>query len=252
MPGLRRGQGRFRHAGVGSRLRGGLPPVRDNETMDPIAIVGSGLAGYTVAREFRKRDSNTPLLMVTHDDGDFYSKPMLSNAFAQGKAPAQLVTTPGDAMAGQLNMTLLKRTRVLRIDTQAWRIETTRGDYGYGQLLLALGADTIRLPLGGNAAQDVLSVNDLADYTRFRRAVKDARSVAIIGAGLIGCEFANDLAAAGYAVTVIDPTGYPLASLLPEAAGRSLLEPLAGGAVALRPLGGGGGSSRRWLPADAG
>ena len=52
-------------------------------------------------------------------------------------------------------------------------------------------------------------------------------SIAIMGGGLIGCEFANDLAAAGYAVSVIDPGAYPLASLMPEQAGRQLLEPLA-------------------------
>jgi rubredoxin-NAD+ reductase len=51
--------------------------------------------------------------------------------------------------------------------------------------------------------------------------------IAIMGGGLIGCEFANDLASAGYAVTVIDPGAYPLASLMPEQAGKQLLEPLA-------------------------
>jgi rubredoxin-NAD+ reductase len=201
---------------------------------DPIIIVGSGLGGYTVARELRKLDRQTPLVMVTQDSGDFYSKPMLSNALAQRKSPAQLVTTPADGMAGQLDVTLLKGTRVTGIDTASRRIATPLGDYRYGALVLALGADPIRLPLAGDAAESVLSVNDLADYARFRAAVGNAHRVAVIGAGLIGCEFANDLAGAGYAVTVIDPTAYPLASLLPEAAGRSLVAPLESVGVAWR------------------
>jgi rubredoxin-NAD+ reductase len=81
--------------------------------------------------------------------------------------------------------------------------------------------------LQGDAADAVVSVNDLADYTKFRGAIVSAKQVAIIGGGLIGCEFANDLAAAGYAVTLIDPTAYPLSSLMPEQAGQQLLEPLA-------------------------
>jgi len=50
--------------------------------MHPIVIVGSGLAGYTLLKEIRKRDTATPVTLVTADDGAFYSKPSLSNAFA--------------------------------------------------------------------------------------------------------------------------------------------------------------------------
>ncbi|MCZ7654666.1 MAG: FAD-dependent oxidoreductase [Rhodocyclaceae bacterium] len=104
----------------------------------------------------------------------------------------------------------------------------------YSRLVLALGADPIRLALAGDAADAVLSVNDLADYARFREALKEARGVAILGAGLIGCEFANDLAAAGHAVTVLDPAAWPLASLLPQPAGEALLSPLAALGVSWR------------------
>ena len=59
-----------------------------------LIIVGAGLAGWTTAREFRKLDTTTQLMLVTADSGDFYAKPSLSNAFAQGRLPAQLVSTP--------------------------------------------------------------------------------------------------------------------------------------------------------------
>src|SRR5690606_14330589 len=56
--------------------------------MQPIIIIGAGLAAYTFAREFRKLDKATPLVLITADDGGFYSKPMLSNALAQRQEPA--------------------------------------------------------------------------------------------------------------------------------------------------------------------
>lgn len=195
--------------------------------MKPIVVLGSGLAGYTLVRELRKLDREVAITLVSRDSGDFYSKPMLSNAFAQGKDATALVNTAAADMARQLNITLLQHTEMLGIDRQRKQLQTSAGVIEYGSLVLALGADPIRLPLQGNAADAVLSVNDLADYARFRATLVSARQVAIIGGGLIGCEFANDLASAGYAVTVIDPTAYPLSGLMPEQAGKQLLEPLA-------------------------
>ncbi len=58
----------------------------------PVVVIGAGLAGWTTVREFRKLDRTTPVTLVTGDSGDFYAKPSLSNAFAQGRLPAQLVT----------------------------------------------------------------------------------------------------------------------------------------------------------------
>ena len=51
----------------------------------PLVIVGTGLAGYNLAREWRKLDSSTPLLLITSDDGRSYSKPMLSTGFGSAK-----------------------------------------------------------------------------------------------------------------------------------------------------------------------
>ena len=57
--------------------------------MNPIVIIGSGMAGYTLLREFRKRDADTPVTVITADDGRVYSKPNLSNALAQRRMPGQ-------------------------------------------------------------------------------------------------------------------------------------------------------------------
>ena len=188
--------------------------------MNPIVIIGTGLAGYTVAREFRKLDKATPLLIITADDGGFYSKPMLSNAFAQGKQAAQLVTQSVEKMAEQVAATVLTKTTVNHIDTANKTLATSAGNFNYEKLVVATGAKPIRLDIAGNAADQVLSVNDIADYAAFREQIArlpHPAKVAILGAGLIGCEFADDLAGAGHQVTLIDPNPMPLAALAPAA-----------------------------------
>ncbi|MDH2917349.1 MAG: FAD-dependent oxidoreductase [Gallionella sp.] len=195
--------------------------------MSPIVVLGSGLAGYTVIRELRKLNRDIPITLVSRDSGDYYSKPMLSNAFVQHKDAASLALTPAAEMAKQLDIQLLAHTEVGAIHRADKRLDTTSGTLHYDKLVLALGADPIRIPLQGDAANEVMSVNDLADYAKLREALNGVKSIAIMGGGLIGCEFANDWVAAGYAVTVIDPGAYPLASLMPEQAGKQLLQPLA-------------------------
>jgi len=202
--------------------------------MEPVIIVGSGLAGYTVAREFRKHDKTTQIIMITQDNGDFYSKPMLSNAFAQKKTPEQLVSSPAATMVEQINMTLLAGAKLNGIDLAKRQVDTSLGRYDYSRLVLALGADAVRLPFGGDAADEILSVNDLGDYAHFRKKVSSAKRVVVIGAGLIGCEFANDLLAAGIAPTVVDPMSHPLTALLPESAGFAVKSALQAAGVEWR------------------
>ena len=194
--------------------------------MTPVIIVGTGLAGYTLAREFRKLDTETPLHIITADDGRFYSKPMLSSALSKGTQPEQLATADSAKMAADLNATIWTETRVSAIDSTAHTLKARNETLRYSQLVLALGADPVRPPLEGDAASEVYAVNDLADYTRFRQALAGKKRVAIIGAGLIGCEFANDLQAAGFQVEVIGSAQTPLDRLIPAQAGHALAKGL--------------------------
>src|SRR3569832_25313 len=161
--------------------------------MPPIVIVGSGLAGYTLLKEIRKRDTSTPVTLVTADDGAFYSKPNLSNALAAGRSAAALAGATAEKMAADQQATVLTHTRVTAIDTQNQRVHTGSGALDYGKLVLALGADPIPHGLSGNGTAAVLAVNDLADYAVFRDALDGKKRVTVRGGGLIGCEFANDL-----------------------------------------------------------
>ncbi|QWE21885.1 FAD-dependent oxidoreductase [Polynucleobacter sp. AP-Jannik-300A-C4] len=187
-----------------------------------IVIIGSGLAGFTVIRELRKLDKAVPITLVTREPGYFYSKPMLSTALASNKSAEQLVSSNAEGMATQLEITILDDLDVTEINTASQTIETSKGSIPYGKLVLGLGADQIRLPLQGNAAKEVITVNDLEEYAQFRKAIAGKKRIVILGAGLIGCEFANDLVLGSYEVDVIDLAPQALGRLLPEAAAQAL------------------------------
>ena len=204
----------------------------------PVVIVGAGLAAWTTARELRKRDAAVPIVLVTQDSGDFYAKPTLSNAFGQKRSPQQLVTTAAADMAANLHVQLHAHSTVQSMDTAARTLELVQAGavqtLAYGQLVLATGAHPIRIPMQGDAADAVHSVNHLDDLRRLHadlhalpaRAQGQAATVLVMGAGLIGCEFANDLLLAGYAVHVVDLSPRPLAALLPAPAGEQLRQAL--------------------------
>ena len=187
----------------------------------PLVILGTGLAGYTLAREFRKHDDGFPLTLVTRDSGGFYSKPTLSNALANHKTPAQLQSKTAAQMAADLQADIRTRSEVISINAAAHQISLADGScLDYDRLVIAWGADPFRPPMAGDGADDVLSVNDLDDYKHFHAGLAQAKSIVVIGAGLIGCEFANDLAAIQIKTTLIDPAAWPLSRLLPETAGK--------------------------------
>ena len=145
---------------------------------------------------------------------------MLSNALATGKTPASLLNSSAEHMADQMKAMICPYSRVISIDPLNKNLVLQNGKkLNYDQLVLALGADQIRLPLEGDGIEEILSINDLDDYHRFRDALVIKKEIAILGAGLIGCEFANDLAVAGYRVHVIDISAQPLGRLLPQAGG---------------------------------
>ncbi len=200
--------------------------------MEPIVIIGSGMAGYGLLRELRKLDRETPVTVITADEGAPYAKPSLSNALAAGKTPEQLANQTAAQIGVSMNAQVLTHTRVIRIDTAARQVETDQGNVPYSRLALALGADPIAHGVAGPAAEKILSVNDLGDYTRFRAALTGKKKVAILGGGLIGCEFANDLVAAGYEAAVVHLGAAPLERMLPAPIAQRLGEALAEAGVA--------------------
>lgn len=190
--------------------------------MQPIIIVGSGMAGYTLAREFRKLNAEQALVMICSDDAVNYAKPTLSNALVGKKAPEQIALGDAEKMSAQLNMQIIHHATVTSISADQHQLTYTKDGQAenliYSKLILAVGANPIRLAISGDGADDIHVVNSLIDYREFRSKLdlKQDKRVVILGAGLIGCEFANDLQNTGHQATVIDLAPQPLGRLLPE------------------------------------
>ncbi len=190
--------------------------------VDPVVIIGSGLAAYNLAKEFRKLDATTPLMMISRDDGSHYYKPNLSAGLTHDKTPDDLVMGYHQQVAAELSLTLKSFTEVTAMDTAAKTIHMGPVRQRYSRLVLATGAGVIRPPLAGDGAPLMHSVNDLLDYRAYRGDLVGASKVVIIGAGLIGCEFTNDLLNFGLEVEVVDTFDHCMPALLPEVAARAV------------------------------
>ena len=194
--------------------------------MHPIIIIGSGMAGYTLAREYRKLNSDQAVIMISADDAANYAKPTISNALSANKHPSTMALADAEKMAQQLNIQILKHSRVLAIDAAQHQIqiqnEHNEQTLDYAKLVLAVGAAPIRLPIAGDGFDDIKAVNSLIDYAQFRDRLDQCaqKRVTILGAGLIGCEFANDLQQTGHQITVVDLAPQALGRLLPTHAAQ--------------------------------
>ncbi|EPR7485358.1 FAD-dependent oxidoreductase [Vibrio alginolyticus] len=198
-------------------------PVFSN---DPIVIIGSGHSGYQLAAALRAQSETVAITVFTADDGALYSKPALSNALVMNKDGDALQSESALEWESRLNIRVYPHTRVEQINRANSTLLTSIGKYAYSRLVLATGASPIEIPIEGDRSW-VMSVNDLVDYCRFRAELQDKKRIAILGDGLIGCEFANDLIESGYEVTVIGLGQWPMERLIPQQLGESLQSALA-------------------------
>ena len=194
-------------------------PAIDSQT---IVVIGSGLAAYSFVRELRKLDAETPVLIISQDDAHSYSKPMLSTGFTKNKSADELSMADPGKMAAQLKASIRNFTTVTKIDPEHSSIYIDDEVIVYSKLVLALGAKVNKLSFPGSDLSKVVSINDLMDYRHFRSSLKPQQHVLIMGAGLIGCEYANDLLIGDHKVTVVDPAKTAMHGLIPSEAGDSL------------------------------
>ncbi len=194
----------------------------------PFVVIGTGLAGYNLVKELRKLAPEQEIIMITADDGRNYSKPMLSTGFGKNKSADELAMGSAADMAAQLNIVIRTHTSVTKIDTANHKVFVGEEPIGYSKLVLAWGAEAIRPRMEGDGADRVFSINDLEDYASFRAIVDGKKRVLVMGAGLIGCEFANDMVNGGFEVEVVAPCEHILPTLLPTEAAHAVQEGLEG------------------------
>lgn len=191
-----------------------------------IVIIGAGHAGYQLVKEIRKLNHEISILLLCADSGDYYSKPLLSNGFSKGKTAEALVQKTAAEMAVEYQIQIHPSCEVHEIATDRQVLHSSYGDIGYQQLVLATGASALTPPLPAAAFDISQPINDLADYQRFLAHCQGKTDICILGAGLVGIEYANDLASAGYQVSVIALEQHPLAQLMPAALGDKLTQAL--------------------------
>jgi len=194
----------------------------------PVIVVGSGLAGYNLVKELRKLDPARDIMIITADDGRNYSKPMLSTGFGKNKTADDLAMASAADMAEQLRIVIRTNTRVTNIDAASKTVFVGEEPIQYSKLVLAWGAEAVSPRMEGDAGDCIFSINDLEDYAKFRAAAEGKNRVLIMGAGLIGAEFANDMSAGGFEVDVVAPSEQLLPSLLPTEAASAVQSGLEG------------------------
>lgn len=197
-----------------------------------IVIVGGGFAAQQLVRTLRKRDGEVPIRLVTADSGDEYSKPDLSHVVSRASSSAAMVRLRGCEFAEQQRIVLQPHCRVEAIDRERACLRTPQGEIPYGQLVLATGARARRPDVPGSEL--MVTLNSLAEYAAVETRLARARRVLVLGAGLIGCELAMDLASAGREVTLVDLAPSLLPSLLPAPLVQPLQQALLDAGVTLR------------------
>lgn len=188
---------------------------------EQIIIVGAGLAGWSAAENIRRLDLNRPITIISACEANVYHKPELSVAFSRQRTPDQLVKESAIDKAKRLNVQLVIHCFVTGINVQAKMIRTTRGMFSYHKLILAQGAQSF-LP-APFSPKTCWRINNLDHWKALSNQLNSEVSIALVGAGMIGCELAEDLASSGHRVHLIERNAYPLSTLLPTYAGQKLV-----------------------------
>ena len=198
------------------------------ESSKGIVIIGAGLAGWHVIDAIRAKDKDIPITLITADSGDRYHKPMLTMAISQKKSAADLVRATGVDAAEAANIKLLANTQVTDVDTTTQQLQlisalrsdpvyTNYATIGYDKLVLAMGAHPI---FPKSLPEDLVwHVNHIERFGQLQeKLATGSQHVAIVGAGMVGTEIAEDLLKAGHQVTLIDLNDAPLSQMLPPKA----------------------------------
>ena len=192
----------------------------------PIVIIGSGFAAYQLVKTLRRQDTLQAITVITASGGDDYAKPDLSHVFTKGQSAKDLIKMSADDFANTYGITLLRHSRVESIDATQKTLRCNGESIAYQQLILATGARAFVPPFQGDAVGRIITLNGLEDYAASQAELKEAESVLVIGAGLIGTEIAMDLASADKRVILTDRAEALLPSLLPDFVSAQLYQSL--------------------------
>ncbi|MBN9149493.1 MULTISPECIES: FAD-dependent oxidoreductase [unclassified Nitrobacter] len=181
---------------------------------EKIVIVGGGAAGFAAAEMLRRQDYKGGIVMLSSDDAAPVDRPNLSKDYLAGSAPEDWLPLRPDDFYQQAGIDLRLGTTVNAIDPDKRQLTTTGGTVGYDRLLLATGAEPLRLPIPGANLPHVHTLRTLKDCRAIIEAAKSASRVVVIGASFIGLEVAASLRARDIEVHVVAPESRPMERIL--------------------------------------
>ena len=192
---------------------------------EAIVIVGGGAAGNAAAEMLRREGYGGTITMLSADDSLPCDRPNLSKNYLAGTAPEEWIALRSAQFYAEQQIDLRLNTRVAAIDTAKRELRLDDGSsIGYDALLLATGADPVRLNIPGADLPHVHTLRTLADSRALIARAAQARRAVVIGASFIGLEVAASLRARDIEVQVVGPEAVPMQKVLGEAAGRFIRE----------------------------
>ena len=190
-----------------------------------VVIVGGGAAGLAAAEMLRREGFDGTLTMVSADDSPPVDRPNLSKDFLAGNAPDDWIPLRAPEFYADSRIELRLDTRVTAIDLNAKRVQVDKGPpLDYGALLLATGAEPVRLDIAGAASGQVFYLRTFADSKSIVARAQSVKRALVVGASFIGLEVAASLRARGIDVHVVGPESVPLERVMGPEVGRIVRE----------------------------
>ncbi|MGA8694009.1 MAG: FAD-dependent oxidoreductase [Xanthobacteraceae bacterium] len=195
-------------------------PTAKADAPGKIVIIGGGAAGFAAAEMLRRRDYRGSIVMLSDDDAPPVDRPNLSKDYLAGSAPEDWLPLRPDDFYAENGIDLRLRTSVAAIDPRQRQVALEGGErLSYDRLLLATGAQPVRLSIPGAEAPHVHTLRSLADCRAIIDAAKGARRVLVIGASFIGLEVAAALRTRDLEVHVAAPEARPMERVFGPALG---------------------------------
>src|SRR5712672_17113 len=182
---------------------------------DKIVIVGGGAAGFAAAEMLRRRAFGGSIVMLSSDAAPPVDRPNLSKDYLAGSAPEDWIPLRPDSFYREADIELRLNVEVAGIDPKTRHVVTANGGkLPYDRLLLATGAEPVRLPIPGADQPHVHTLRSLTDCRAIIASADGARSAVVIGASFIGLEAAAALRTRGIEVHVVAPEKRPMERIL--------------------------------------
>ncbi len=186
-----------------------------------VVIVGGGGAGLSAADMLRRVGYDGPLTLISADDYPPNDRPNLSKDFLAGTAGEDWIPlrTPDYYTDRKIDLVLNAKVSSIDVGEKQLRLENGRA-YGFDRLLIATGADPVRLSIPGAADSQIHYLRTFADSRAIVARAASAKSVVVVGASFIGLEVAASLNARGLAVHVVAPDKQPLERVMGPEVGQ--------------------------------